>query len=305
MNSKHLSRPETVGFIYGFLGVLCFSFTLPATRVAVAELNPNIIGLGRAMVAAVLAATLLFVTGQPKPARQHLPGLVWVVAGVIIGFPVLSAWALRQLPASHSAILIGILPLATAIIGALRTGERPSGLFWLAAILGSTVVVGFALIQGGGSLHWADLLLIAAVLAGAVGYAEGGRLARDLGGWQVISWALLLSAPILIIPLGVAIRQHGLVASPAAWLGFGYVSLFSMFLGFFAWYHGLALGGVARVSQIQLLQPFLTILAAALFLGETITPLLISAALIVCGVVALGKRAPIAPAASRIARNSF
>lgn len=288
------TRSETLGFFYGFLGVLCFSLTLPATRAAVADLHPTIVGLGRAIIAAGLAAALLFITRQPRPQRRHMWGLVWVVTGVIVGFPVLSAFALRQLPASHGAILIGILPLTTAIIGSLRTGDRPSGAFWLAAIIGSGAVIAFAFIQGAGALHWADWVLLVAVIIGALGYVEGARLARELGGWQVISWGLLFGAPLLLVPFGLAIRQYGLAASPSAWLGFGYVSIFSQFLGFFAWYHGLVLGGVARVSQIQLLQPFLTILAAALLLGEQITPLLVITALIVCAAVALGKKAPIA-----------
>ncbi len=284
--------PETVGLAFGFLGVLIFSLTLPATRVAVAELDATVVGLGRAVVAAILAALLLKVTRQPRPSRQHLPSLMIIAAGVIVGFPLLSAWAMRSLPAAHGAIVIGILPLATAIAGALRTGDRPSFAFWLWSSLGSAVVVLFTIFTGGG-IQMADLALLSAVAAAAIGYAEGGRLSRKLGGWQVICWALVLSAPFLAVPVALTIVHQGLHASLQSWLGFGYVSVFSMFLGFFAWYHGLAIAGVARVSQIQLLQPFLTLFASALLLHEQVTWLTFGAAFIVVAMVAFSKKAPI------------
>jgi drug/metabolite transporter (DMT)-like permease len=286
-------HPETQGLAFGFLGVLTFSLTLPATRLAVAELDATVVGLGRAVMAAILAALLLKATGQPRPSRQHLPSLVIIAAGVIVGFPLLSAWAMRSLPAAHGAIVLGILPLATAMAGALRTGDRPSLAFWLCSSLGSAVVVLFAIFTGGGSLQMADLALLGAVAAAAIGYAEGGRLSRELGGWQVICWALVLSAPFLAVPVALTIVHQGLHASLKSWLGFGYISVFSMFLGFFAWYHGLAIGGVARVSQIQLLQPFLTLFASALLLHEQITRLTIGTAFIVVAMVAVGKKAPI------------
>jgi len=297
--SRHSSTPidaETLGLAYGFLGVLVFSLTLPATRLAVAELDSNFVGLGRALVASFLAVLLLKITRQPLPSRKHLFSLLVVAAGVIVGFPVLSAWAMRWLPATHGAIVLGILPLATAVAGALRTGDRPSMAFWLWSSMGSAIVVSFTVITGGGSLQMADLALLGAVVAAAVGYAEGGRLSRELGGWQVICWALVFSAPILVVPVAIAIGQNGLHASWPAWLGFGYVSVFSMFLGFFAWYHGLAIGGVARVSQMQLLQPFLTIFASGLFLHEQITILTMATALLVVVMVGLGKKATIASA---------
>jgi drug/metabolite transporter (DMT)-like permease len=289
-------HPETLGLAYGFLGVLVFSLTLPATRLAVADLDSTFVGLGRAIVASTLAALLLKITRQPLPARRYLPSLLVVAAGVVIGFPLLSAWAMRSLPAAHGAIVLGILPLATALAGALRTGDRPSLFFWFCSSLGSAVVVVFTVITGGGSLQLADLSLLGAVAAAAIGYAEGGKLSRELGGWQVICWALVLSAPLLVIPVAISVMQHGLHASWSSWLGFGYVSVFSMFFGFFAWYHGLALGGVARVSQMQLLQPFLTIFASVLFLREQVTMITILTAIVVVALVALGKKAPIARA---------
>ncbi|HEY9641671.1 MAG TPA: DMT family transporter [Coleofasciculaceae cyanobacterium] len=287
-------HPETIGLAFGFLGVLTFSLTLPATRLAVADLDATVVGLGRAVVAAILAALLLKTTRQPLPAQRHLPNLVIIAAGVIVGFPLLSAWAMRSLPAAHGAIVLGILPLATAMAGTLRTGDRPSGAFWLCSSLGSAVVVLFAILAGGGSLQIADLSLLGAVAAAAIGYAEGGRLSRELGGWQVICWALVLSAPFLAIPVVLTIAQQGLHASLLSGLGFGYLSVFSMFLGFFAWYHGLAIGGVARVSQIQLLQPFLTLLVSAFLLHEQVTPWTMGTAFIVVALVALGRKAPIA-----------
>jgi drug/metabolite transporter (DMT)-like permease len=269
--------------------------------VAVAYLDPSVVGLGRALVAAALAAGLLVVTRQRLPTRPEVGSLALVAAGVILGFPFLSAWALRQVPAAHGAIVIGLLPLATALAAAVRVGERPSWQFWLASLVGSAAVIGFALISGAGGLHAADLALLGAVAAGALGYAEGGRLARTLGGWQVISWALVLAAPLVSIPVGFAIWRHGAVAPPSAWLGFGYVAVVSQLLAFFAWYRGLALGGVARVSQIQLLQPLLTLAASALLLHEQVTLATLLVALVVVLAVAAGRKAAVArPAAEPV-----
>lgn len=284
---------ETVGLIYGFLGVLCFSLTLPATRAAVADLDPVVVGLGRSMVAAMLAAILLTITHQKPPTRKQISSLVIVALGVVIGFPILSAWAMLNLPASHGAIVLGIGPLVTAIAGTLRTGDRPSVGFWLASILGSATVVGFAVYSGAGHIQIGDLALLGAMIAASFGYAEGALLAQVMGGWQVISWGLLVAVPMMLLPVIAAVWQHGLVASPTAWLGFSYIAVFSQFLAFFAWYQGLAIGGVARVGQVQLLQPFLTITASALLLGEGISPLTIGTAIVVFIIVILGKKAAV------------
>ncbi|HXH02519.1 MAG TPA: DMT family transporter [Candidatus Competibacteraceae bacterium] len=272
------------GLLYGLLGVAGFSVTLPATRLAVAELPPLFVGLGRALLAAALAALLLALLRPPRPTARQWRGLVIVAAGVILGFPLLSAWAMQWLPANHGAVWNGLLPLATALAAMLRAGERPAAAFWRYSVLGSAIVVGYALGSGDGRLHPADLLMLGAVAAAALGYAEGGRLARELGGWQVICWALLLAAPFLAVP--VAWHWPAGTASWAAWAGFAYVGVVSMFLAFFAWYRGLALGGIARVGQVQLLQPFLTFLASALLLGEAVTPLTLAVALAVVGCVA-------------------
>jgi len=262
---KHLA---TEGLTFGLLGILGFSFTLPATRLAVASLDPTIVGLGRALVAACLAAPLLIVTKQQIPKNNQWVSILIVMIGVVVGFPMLTALAMRLVPASHGAVVLGLLPFATAVAGAIRAHERPSTSFWLASASGSIAVVAYALSTGGGSFHLADFALLGAVILAALGYAEGARLARDLGGWQVICWALVVSVPFLIGPVGFKIWQYGLSAQPSAWFGFAYVSIVSMLLAFFAWYRGLAMGGVARVSQLQLLQPFLTLGFATLFLGE-------------------------------------
>jgi len=279
------------GFFYGLLGVAAFSLTLPATRAAVVGLDPVFVGLGRAVVAALLAAIVLLATRAPFPGWALLPRLAIVAGGVIVGFPLLSAWAMRYVPAAHGAVVIGLLPLATALTAAWLAHERPTRRFWASAVFGSAVVVGFALWQGGGAPHPADLLLVLAVVAAAIGYAEGGRLARTLGGWQVISWALVLSAPLLAVPTWWVSDDRLAMASAAAWAGFAYVSVVSMFLGFFAWYRGLALGGIAAVGQLQLLQPFLTIFASAWLLGERIDAATLVAAALVIASIAIGRRA--------------
>ena len=278
------------GLLWGFLGVASFSLTLPATRVAVAELDPVFVGLGRAVVAAALAVVVLVATRTPWPGWRLLPRLALVAGGVIVGFPLFSALAMRYVPASHGAVIIGLLPLATALAGTWIAHERPSRAFWWSAAFGSAVVIAFAFWQGGGRPQFADALLALAAMAAAVGYAEGGRLARTLGGWQVISWALVIAAPFVLVPTLLAADARLATASPAAWVGFGYVSVVSMFLGFFAWYRGLAQGGIAAVGQVQLLQPFLTIFASALLLGEAIDPVTFVAAALVIAAIAFGRR---------------
>jgi drug/metabolite transporter (DMT)-like permease len=291
--SARVPTPEerARGFAWGLLGVASFSLTLPATRVAVAGLDPVFVGLGRAVLAAVLAAAYLAATRAPWPGRRLLPRLALVGGGVVVGFPLFSAWAMRLVPASHGAVVIGILPLATAVAAAWIAHERPSRRFWACAALGTAVVVGFAARQGGGLPQPGDLLLVVAAAAAAVGYAEGGRLARTMGGPQVISWALVLASPFVLLPTLLHADAAMLAASPGAWAGFAYVSVVSMFLGFFAWYRGLALGGIAAVGQVQLLQPFLTIFASALLLGEEVDAATFVAAALVIASIALGRRA--------------
>ncbi len=293
MSTNLQSQKELRGFAYGFLGVLIFSLSLPATRIAVSGFDPVFVGLGRAIVAAGLSLILLVVTRQTIPPLRFLPKFLIVVIGVVIGFPLLSAIAMRDAPASYGAVITGLLPLSTALCGVWRAGERPSLGFWIFAGLGSALVIVFALLSGSGSIRSTDLALLGAVGAAGLGYAEGAVLSRTFGSWQVICWSLILSTPVLLpIVLQHAPSDFSSVSS-AAVLSFLYLSIFSMFLGFFAWYQGLSLGGVARIGQVQLLQPFLTILASAIFLGEhlTITTLSFATGIIVC--VALGKRTQI------------
>ena len=281
------------GMLLGLAGVALFSLTLPCTRLAVRQLDPAFVALGRALVAAMLAAAWLGWRRAPLPPRSAVLPLLAVAAGCVVGFPWLTSIAMQTLPAAHGAVLVGILPLATALCAVLRGGERPSPGFWLTALAGSALVVGFALRQGGGSLHGADAAMLLAVALGALGYAEGGRLAQSMGGQQVICWALLLSVP-LVLPLAVWLgwpqRAAMATASASAWAGFAYVSVFSMFIGFFFWYRGMALGGVVRVGQVQLLQPFLTLAGAAVLLGEPLSGAHLLFALAVLATVVAGRR---------------
>lgn len=296
LRSKTLT-PERLGMVLGLLAVIGFSATLPATRIAVHYLDPTVVGLGRSIVAALLGAILLAATRARSPTRQQIKSLLVVASGVIVGFPLLSAWAMQRVPAAHAAIVVAILPLFTAVAGALRMHQRPSRGFWIASIAGSLIVMAFVLFTSHASVQRADNLLALAALLGAVGYAEGGRLARELGGWQVICWALVITAPFLLLPVGIAVQRHGVSAPLQAWLAFGYVSVVSQLLAFFLWYHGMALGGIVRVSQMQLLQVFFSMGIAATLLGETITPLMLLAAALVAVVLAVSRRMPIVDAA--------
>ena len=293
MPTRRTLSCETRGMLLGLVGVAMFSLTLPFTRMAVAALDPAFVALGRALVAAALGALWLRWNRVAWPARSALLPLACVSLGCVIGFPWLTSIALRTLPASHGAVLVGILPLATALFSALRGNETPSTGFWIMALLGSGIVIGFALRQSGGSFHLADLLMFGAVLLGAIGYAEGGRLARTMGGQAVISWALVLSAPLLA-PLVLWLSWPRLAtfahAGLHAWIGFAYLSVFSMFIGFFFWYRGMALGGLARVGQVQLMQPFMTLVGALLLLGEPLALSHVVFALAVIAVVAAGRR---------------
>ena len=267
------ARPPS-GLGWGLLGVVAFSFTVPFTRVAAHDgLSPLFIGSGRAVVAATLAAIALAVTRQSRPSGGQWLRLAVVASGVVVGFPLLTSYALTQSPASHGAVVIGLLPAATAVMAVLRGKERVPVSFWLSAALGAAAVVAFAALQNGGlgSLHWADLLLFGAVLAAAVGYAEGGLLARELGSWQTVSWALLLTAPLMLVLTTVAVAQEPPQGTAVQWLAFTYLSVVSMYLGFFAWYRGLAIGPMTTVSQVQLVQPVLSITWATLLLSEHLT----------------------------------
>ena len=272
------------GLLLGALGVLGFSFSRPATRLAVADLDPLFVAFGRAVVAGLLALAVLAATRAPRPTAAQLRALALVALGVVAGFPALTSLALQDLPASHGAVVVGTLPAATAVAAVLVADARPTPAFWLASGAGLVTVVAFALSQGGGSLHLADAELLGAIVLCAIGYAQGGQLSRTLGGARTICWALVLSLPVTTAITLAALAAHGAHGGANAWLGFSYLSVVSMFLGFFAWYAGLARGGVAKVGQVQLIQPVLSLTWAGLILGEHLsaTTVLAAAAVLAC-----------------------
>jgi drug/metabolite transporter (DMT)-like permease len=279
---------EARGLGWGLLGVLGFSLSMPATRAAVPALGGLAVGLGRAAGAAALAAGLLLLKRERLPERRHWAGLASVAFGAVLGFPVLSALALETVPATHASVVVGLSPAATAAFGAWRARERPGLLFWAAAGLGALSALGLAWSDGAGHLGAGDALLALAVLLVAWGYAEGGRLAQELDGWRVICWALLLALPVTGPGL-LWLARGGLHGDTRAWLGLGYLTVISTFLAFFAWYRGLARGGIAAVSQLQLVQPLLSVAWSALLLGEALSGRLALCALGVVGSVALSR----------------
>ncbi|WP_051367474.1 DMT family transporter [Hamadaea tsunoensis] len=293
----------TAGLLLGLLGVLAFSMSLPMTRVAVRDLDPWFVAFGRAVVAAGLAAAYLLAVRAQRPTRTQVWRLAIVAVGVVVGFPLFTSLALTTQTAAHGAVVVTVLPASTAIFAVLRAGERPRWPFWLASLTGVAAVLTFLILLGSvrGSLTRADLFLLAANVLCGLGYAEGGALARDLGGARTICWALIVALPVSL-PITVASAlAHPPHTGGGGWAAFAYVSGVSMFLGFFAWYGGLARGGVARVGQIQLAQPLITLCWSALLLGEAVTPAAVVTAMIVlvCVVVlqrtASGVRATPAP----------
>jgi drug/metabolite transporter (DMT)-like permease len=285
--------PETLGLLLGLIGVIAFSLTLPMTRFAVAELDPWFLAFGRMSIAGVLAAAWLLATRSARPSRGDLALLAWSALGIVIGFPLLSSLALRHIPANHGAIIVGLLPFATALLATLVFKEKQSARFWICAALGSGLVIAFALRDSdraaGGLLSFGNLAMLGAVFAGAIGYVAGARLTTRLGGVASILWALVFALP-LTLPVTLALTwttpPH---AGAAAWGAFAYVTLISQIVGFFAWYNGLALGGIARVGQVQLLQAFFTIGFAALLFGEQVSALTWLFALGVVATIAVGR----------------
>jgi drug/metabolite transporter (DMT)-like permease len=272
------------GWINGFIGVVIFSGSLPATRLAVIQFDPVFLTVARAAIAGVLALGLLLAFQEKRPSRGDIVSLVIVALGVVVGFPLLTALALQHITSAHSIVFIGLLPLATAIFGVLRGGERPKPAFWIFSALGSALVAGFALMQGLTASAIGDALMLVAIIVCGLGYAEGARLSRTLGGWQVISWALVLSLPVMIALLIFTMPPSFSGIEWPAWLGLAYVSLFSMLIGFVFWYRGLAQGGIAAVGQLQLLQPFFGLALAGTLLHEPVTwmMLVVTLAVILC-----------------------
>lgn len=278
------TNTRTSGWVSGLIGVVIFSASLPATRVAVADFDPLFLTFARASLAGLLAVVLLISLKQIRPQREDLIPLLIVSLGVVVGFPLLTALALQHVTSAHSIVFIGLLPLATAIFGVIRGGERPQPVFWIFSILGSALVAGFAFINQNEVSAIADFLMIAAIAVCGLGYAEGAKLSRKLGGWQVISWALVFSLPIMatltILNWPATFADIG----APAWIGLAYVSIFSMLIGFIFWYRGLALGGIAAVGQLQLLQPFFGLALASTLLGETVSwqMIVVTIAVIAC-----------------------
>ncbi len=287
------------GLLLGGLGVLAFSFSYPATRLAVVDLEPLFVSFGRAAVAGLLAVLYLVAVRAPRPTPAQWRSLGIVAVFVVIGFPTLTGIALQAKTSAHVAVVTALMPAATAVAAVIRAGERPSRMFWVAAATGALAVIAFAVSQGAGGIDADDVLLLVAVVIIGIGYAEGGALSRTLGGARTICWALLSSLPLTIpVMLFVAGRSDLTTVGPSAWFGFLYVSLFSMLLGFFAWYGGLARGGVARIGQLQLAQPLLTLVFAVVVLGETVTPVTVLTAVVVLACVVATQRARVSQVTS-------
>lgn len=284
MNCKAIGTESAMdkmasGWVNGFLGVVIFAGSLPATRAAVMAFDPLFLTCSRAVIAASLGLALLLVLRQRRPGLAEVPSLAIVALGAVIGFPLLSALALQHVSAAHSIVFLGLLPLCTAIFGVVRGGERPRPAFWPFSLLGSAFVVGYAFQEGIEASLAGDLSMLAAIVVCGFGYAEGARLARRLGGWQVISWALVLALPIMLPSALFTVPTSFAHVGMPAWFGLAYVSLFSMLIGFVFWYRGLAQGGIAVVGQLQLLQPFLGLGLAGLFLHETVSGTMLIATL--------------------------
>lgn len=280
----------TAGWGSGLLGVIIFSGSLPATRIAVSGFSPVFLTSARAVIATLLGIALLVMLKQSRPSRQDIVSLTIVALGVVVGFPLLTALALQHITAAHSIVFIGLLPFATAVFGVLRGGGKPKPLFWVFSVAGSLIVALFALSQSADASLKGDFLMVAAIIVCGLGYAEGAILSRRLGGWQVISWSLVLALPVMA-PLALITWPPSFdgISAPA-WISLGYVSVFSMLIGFVFWYRGLALGGIAGVGQLQLLQPFFGLLLAGLLLREPVALTMIGVTAIVVCCVAGAKR---------------
>jgi drug/metabolite transporter (DMT)-like permease len=271
-----MMKSSTQGWVNGFLGVLIFSGSLPATRLAVADFDPLFLTVARATIAGLLGLLLLLAFHEKRPATSQFFSLFIVSLGVVIGFPLLTALALQTITSAHSTVYIGLLPLATALFAVMRGGERPNAAFWFFSCLGSACVAGFAAYQTGSVLAQGDIYMLGAIVVCGLGYAEGAKLSRALGGWQVISWALIVALPLMAFLMLWRWPNSFDHVRLSAWIGLAYVSVFSMLIGFVFWYRGLALGGIAAVGQLQLLQPFMALCWAAVVLGETVSVMMIA-----------------------------
>lgn len=293
------SRSRYAGVLWGLLGIIAFSFTLPFTRVAVETINPFFMTTGRASLAACFALLVLAFTRPRKPSQSQLFRLSIVALGVVVGFPLFTSLALQSVPSAHGTVVIALLPAVTALCVVFRTGERPNALFWSASIFGALAVIVFLAFSSGiTGFSFPDIFLVLAVISAAIGYTEGGLLSRELGSWQTICWALIISLPLMGTLTGINVAFVPLSTDPIAWLCFLYTAVFSMFLGFFAWYRGLAIGPMTSVSQVQLSQPVFTLVWSALILGEVLSPDIIIGGAVIIGLAFVAVRARIKGAQS-------
>jgi len=291
------SSRESLGLLLGFIGMAIFGGTLPATRIAVSEIDPIALTSLRTAIAGLCSLALLLALRRPLPPRALWPQLAIAMLCVSILFPLLMSLGMQTVDASHGGVVLGILPIATALVAVAITHERPRPLFWIASVAGAALVVAFALRQGGGTLSAGDLLLFAAVAVSSIGYAFSGRLTAKMPGWEVISWVLVMALPISIPAAALSMPAEPTHIALKPWLGLLYVALFSQWIGFFAWNAGMAMGGIARVSQVQPLQPFITFALAAFLNGETITLQIVLFAAAVVATVAISTRTRAAGAA--------
>src|SRR5882724_7207775 len=289
MSSPSSSR-QRLGLLLGFVGMAIFGGTLPATRIAVGAIDPIALTALRTAIAGLCSLALLIVLRRPLLPRALWPQLVITMLCVAILFPLLMSMGMQRVDASHGGVVLGILPIATALVAVAITHERPRPLFWIASVAGAALVIAFSLRQGGGAFSTGDLLLFAAVAVSAIGYAFSGRLTSQMPGWEVISWVLVIALPLSIPAAALTMPADATQIALKPWLGLLYVALFSQWIGFFAWNAGMAMGGIARVAQMQLLQPFVTFALAAYFNNETITPQILLFAAGVVATVAISTR---------------
>lgn len=293
MKNESVAGPQPhhlAGWINGFVAILMFSGSMPATRVAVLEMPALFLTVSRAGIAGVLAVASLLLFRAKRPTKVQMKSIVIVAAGVVLGFPLLSAIALQYMTSARSLVFVGLIPLSTALFAVIRGGERPHPRFWLFAVLGSLLVVGFALTKGGSASLTGDALMLVAVVVCGLGYAEGAVLSKALAGWEVISWALVISIPVSIVLVFMTMPEDLSAIRLNGWVGLGYVGLFSQFLGFVFWYRGLAQGGIAAVGQLQLLQTFFGLGIAALLLHEQVSMGMVGVCACVIACVAASRR---------------
>lgn len=286
-----VAQRERIGFLLGFVGISVFAGSLPATRLAVSALDPWFVTSARAAIAGLCALALLLVLRRPFPPRSTWPGIVLIVLGIVFGFPYFSALAMLTMPAAHGGVVLGILPLATAAAAVVMTSEKPTAGFWIAGVVGAALVVAFAFSRGGSfAIAPGDAYLLLAIVSAAIGYTASGALTRTMPGWEVISWVLAVSLPFSLPATWLTFPQNIASAPAAAWLGLLYAAVMAQWMGFFFWNAGLAMGGIARVSQVQLLQPFVTVALAALVNREQIDLATILFAAAVVATVGIGMR---------------